>query len=446
MYLKLLLPYYFCEHLLQFASVDPCRTEANCLLLLYTMKWHWTAAILIALLTMDTPVFCQTRADLEKQRDNIKVLMSSTSKKIEQTQIEQTNNVQKLKELDIQIATREQTIADIKNHMTMLDSSIIRSSEVVIALDRDMLKLKQNYEQMLRYTYKLRIITSNKLFYILSASSLNESITRWHLLRRYEAYRKKQFSLIRQTHNALMAKIATFEKRRKEKETLLLTEASNKTKLANEMAAKEKIIKKLKKDELKQYAELRTQEKTKKIVTEQLQAAIEVEAAVKRALARSTPPTSSYASIADANVATETKQLQSSFTKNKGKLPWPVTGSISRTYGKQQHPDQPNLQVDYPGIDITAPKNATARAVFEGEVASVFFVPGSERCIIVKHGDYFTSYSHIEDAFVKQGDKVKTNQEIGRIHTTSKGTTELHFQVWQNKNRLNPTSWIERRQ
>lgn len=54
--------------------------------------------------------------------------------------------------------------------------------------------------------------------------------------------------------------------------------------------------------------------------------------------------------------------------------------------------------------------------------------------MIVRHGDYYTFYANIIDPSVKQGDKVKTGQALGKIYTDpDTGISTMHFQLWQNQ-------------
>jgi murein DD-endopeptidase MepM/ murein hydrolase activator NlpD len=44
---------------------------------------------------------------------------------------------------------------------------------------------------------------------------------------------------------------------------------------------------------------------------------------------------------------------------------------------------------------------------------------------------------------VKEGDKVSTKQEIGKVFTDPKdGKTQLHFEIWQADKVQNPQPWL----
>jgi septal ring factor EnvC (AmiA/AmiB activator) len=146
------------------------------------------------------------------------------------------------------------------------------------------------------------------------------------------------------------------------------------------------------------------------------------------------------------SIATETFRLSKNFAANKGRLPMPVTGTatIVGGFGAKKHSEW-NITTNSNGVDIQAQKGASIRTVFDGEVSKVFSFPGSNTCVIVRHGEYYTFYANIYDLFVKQGDKVKTGQSLGRIYTDpDTGIATMHFQLWQKTTKLNPAYWLSR--
>jgi septal ring factor EnvC (AmiA/AmiB activator) len=139
--------------------------------------------------------------------------------------------------------------------------------------------------------------------------------------------------------------------------------------------------------------------------------------------------------------------LTKSFYQNKGRLPWPVTnGIVTGYFGKQPHPTIRKIEITNNGIDIRTDKNAQVRAVFEGVVVGKQFIPGYEHMIIIQHGNYYTVYSNLKEVYVKKNDKVKIKQPIGQSSVNTKSNvSEVHFEVWREKERLNPLSWIAKR-
>jgi murein DD-endopeptidase MepM/ murein hydrolase activator NlpD len=136
-------------------------------------------------------------------------------------------------------------------------------------------------------------------------------------------------------------------------------------------------------------------------------------------------------------------QLSSSFAGNKGRLPWPTErGVVAATFGEHEHPVLKGIKTKNNGVDIATEKGRIARSVFDGEVTSTMTLPNYNNVVIIRHGEYLTVYSNLDQLYVKKGDKVKTKQKIGLIQTDETGKTTMHFELWQGKNLQNPEQWI----
>ena len=62
---------------------------------------------------------------------------------------------------------------------------------------------------------------------------------------------------------------------------------------------------------------------------------------------------------------------------------------------------------------------------------------------MIRHGAYFTLYANIDKVYVKAGDKVKTGQKLGTIHSSATdNSTTIHFEIWNEKNNVNPEKWL----
>ena len=136
----------------------------------------------------------------------------------------------------------------------------------------------------------------------------------------------------------------------------------------------------------------------------------------------------------------EEKALSNYFSENRGRLP---THRIVGQFGEHQHAALEHVRTNNNGIDILADTGAEARAVFNGVVTRVFTIPGFNNSVIIRHGNYLTVYSNLNRVYVKAGDKVSTRQVIGKIFLDpSDNTTILHFQLWKEKSKQNPESWL----
>ena len=139
----------------------------------------------------------------------------------------------------------------------------------------------------------------------------------------------------------------------------------------------------------------------------------------------------------------EEKLISDDFAKNRGKLPWPVEqGFVSEKFGVNVHPVFKQVKLNNAGITITTSRNADVRAVFKGVVTEIMFIPGDNNVVIVRHGNYLTVYPNLVEIFIKKGDTVNVKQKIGKLAVSSGNNSTLNFQVWRDKDNLDPQLWL----
>jgi murein DD-endopeptidase MepM/ murein hydrolase activator NlpD len=92
------------------------------------------------------------------------------------------------------------------------------------------------------------------------------------------------------------------------------------------------------------------------------------------------------------------------------------------------------------GVTIDCAAGTPVKAVFSGEVQSVFSV-GDVQAVMIRHGKYFTTYSNLGSVTVSKGEQVRTGQVIGRIGSDA----QLEFVLSDEKNRTyDPEGWLRR--
>ena len=120
-------------------------------------------------------------------------------------------------------------------------------------------------------------------------------------------------------------------------------------------------------------------------------------------------------------------------------------GSIVGYFGKHEHPTLKGVFIENNGLDIKAADGSAGRCIFNGSVISVFTMPTTQTCIIVKHGEYFSVYSNIATAAVKANENIGTKQSIGTLSSDrSDSQTKIHLEIWKGKDKLNPAEWLSR--
>lgn len=429
--------------------------------------------ILLLLLLLPSMLLAQSKKDLEDKRKKIIRDISSTERMIKKTAQTREATYDKFLALQSQIENRERLIRTIQAEVEAAEESIVRNQAVIASLTLDIERMQQEYGKMVRNAYRRKSL-SNPLMYILSAESLNQAFRRWLFLRKYDRYRKEQANAIAATRDMLAQKIRSINESRIEKGNLLGSIQNQKATLSSDLVQKDETLKFLAKDEERLKQDLQK----KQVAHEQLNGAIEniiqeevrkrADEARKNPTVNTAPPKvaekpgttpakpntptpatgkSSVASETSTNKREATEDNQTfDFRRSKGRLPWPVeSGFISRGYGKQQHPTLKNITITNNGIDIRTEESATVRAVHEGIVAGVQFIPGHDYTVIIQHGDYYTVYTNLAETNLSKGDQVRSRQSIGKVTNNSiTGATELHFELWHEKERINPVGWIKK--
>jgi septal ring factor EnvC (AmiA/AmiB activator) len=408
---------------------------------------------LLLLLLLATPAFAQTKKQLEEQRNKLVEQISFTKKQIEEVQKKKSTSLNQLVTLKKQIQIREKLIENYGNEVSLTQQQIDNLSMLIEALERDLAKLKAEYARMLQVAYRNRS-NYNSLLLILSASDFNQAYLRLRYLQQYNDFRQTQVRLINQTQAALNKRKVQLEDKKREKENLLQEEENQKTLLSYESDKTNQLVqslaqneKQLRKDlQNKEVARQRLNKAIEDMIRREIEEARRKEAERLKALGKK-PATGTRPKQEEFELTPEAKALGNDFAANQGKLPWPVEkGFISGTFGEHPHPVLRNVKERNDGINIRTAKDADVKAIFRGEVTAVVNIPGMQRAVIVRHGQYLTVYAHLATVNVNKGDKVTTGQVLGTVHfDEDDNKAEVHLQLWKGTTKVDPQQWIARK-
>jgi septal ring factor EnvC (AmiA/AmiB activator) len=406
---------------------------------------------IVALLFMPS-AYCQTRKSLESKRLKLLKEIQSTAQLLNRTAKDKTATLDRYMALQQQITARQELIETLHAELEYAEESLARTSNVVFSLEDDMTRLEKEYGIMARNAFRQKMNNSNLLF-IFSSVDFNEAFQRWQYLKQFNAYRKRQATLVVDTQHRLKEKMAILEERKQEKKDLLQSTEEQKMLLAEELNSKSSLLASLQDDESRLQKELTRQQDAHRALNDAIEEVIQKEVLAARKRERSREQALKNTKKADRTVRTnprpartpEANVSSANFISNKGNLPWPVTnGVIVKHFGKQPHPTLERVVITNNGIDIQTNPGAEVRAVFDGLVVGKQFIPGYDNMLIIKHGNYYTVYSNLKEVLVKKEDTVKTRQAIG-VASQKGNVSQVHFEVWQDKVRLNPASWINSR-
>lgn len=413
--------------------------------------------------------FTQKSTDkLKKEQERLEKSIKNTKNLLDKTKITTEATLNELKLIDHQVKSREELLLNFDNQIRGTELKIEQKNNQIKDLEKKLIQLRVQYKKLVIYAYKKRSKEA-KMMYIFSSNSYYEALKRKKYLDKIAEIQRKQKLIILQ-HKKLIAKEkGDLLSEKSYKEQIASVKRKEKLEILKDKEVQTKTLSQLKNQEAQLLAKIQKDEVQKNEVRRKIDNAIANELAAlekkkKKPTKKPDKPSGTKKEpkeTKEPKTNNETKEnvtltepkeveLNSGFESNKGRLPWPVsTGTITESYGKNPHPTIKNVFTNNNGIDISANKGAQIRAVFEGEVTSVFAIPGAGKVVIIKHGNYRTVYSNLQEAYVSVGSKVTTKQAIGSLvikedESLSVAHFEIHQVIGSQVNRMNPSLWISR--
>ncbi|MCL6466634.1 MAG: peptidoglycan DD-metalloendopeptidase family protein [candidate division WOR-3 bacterium] len=122
--------------------------------------------------------------------------------------------------------------------------------------------------------------------------------------------------------------------------------------------------------------------------------------------------------------------------QNKGKLIWPVSGTVIARFGSQTHPRY-RTKTNNPGIDIKVRPGASVQVVAPGKVVYADRFIGYGNLIIVDHGvGYYTLYGNLTTISTIVNAELSTGTSIGTVDDY------LHFEIRKEGQPVNPLEYL----
>jgi murein DD-endopeptidase MepM/ murein hydrolase activator NlpD len=118
---------------------------------------------------------------------------------------------------------------------------------------------------------------------------------------------------------------------------------------------------------------------------------------------------------------------------------WPVRGKIISAFGTKDQGHQND------GINISAPRGTPVRAAENGVVAYAGNeLRGFGNLVLIRHADgWITAYAHNDELLVQRGQIVRKGEDIATVGSSGGvGEPQLHFQMRQGKNAVDPTKQL----
>ena len=341
-------------------------------------------------------------------------------------------------DINKKMEVHQSIIRTIKKENAVFTKEIKQNDANIKQIGKEVKALRLAYKKMVVSQYKSKSKNSRLLF-VLSAKDFLQAYKRLTYMNQISEYRQKQAVNITLKKRQLLVLNDSILVKKKVKDSLMHIQLKAQKIIDLEKDKKEELLQRVKKQERKYLDQILAKQKKEQEYDKKL------EDLIAKVIRQSNKKHQKKSKVFI--LTPESRKLASTFVKNKGKLPSPVKkGYVSRYFGNRKHEIMRKISVKSSGWFYATAKNAKARAVFKGNVKAIMVDKNTKiKTVIIQHGNYMTVYSNLEKLLVKEGDKIKTKQKLGTVHTnTTTGKTILKFALWKNTKPQNPSNWMQK--
>ncbi|MGW8315622.1 MAG: murein hydrolase activator EnvC family protein [Bacteroidales bacterium] len=376
----------------------------------------------------------QTKEELQQQKQKAFEEIKLAKELMERTAEKRSSSLQQIRILQQGINSRARLISTLEQEVKMIDKDIVDTQNQIVSLTKENEKNKEEYARLIYYAYR-NITNYEKLMYVLAGANISQSYQRYKYLKYISDYRVKKAADIERLIAEMDSKKEELNGLRNEKLSVLEEKEGEQDKLVSERSQQASMVQNLQQQEAELKRQIAEKERITRELEERIRSIIEEEA--RKAADENNP----YGALTP-----EQQLVGDDFRNNKGKLPWPVDrGIITTGFGNHEFPGLRGSNLRNNGVDINSEPGTRVRAVFEGEVTKVFAILGANYTVLIRHGAYLSVYQNLINVRVKSGDKVLTKEILGEAFTDEgSGVSTVHFEVWQERNILNPEEWLSK--
>ena len=403
---------------------------------MYTNKGLWTICCFLIISVATSQSTSSRQKALEEQKKRLQQEIKQINTILFSNIRKEKSVISKVEDLDLKISVRSQIVKVNNQQANLLTRQINVNQRDITNLRSELKNLKKDYANMIVKSYKSKS-SQNRLMFLFSSADFLQAYKRIQYMKQYANFRKKQGEEISKKTQTIQNLNKTLLDQKIIKEALVAENKIVQTTLMKERKFQQNLIRSIKSKSRSLTSEIKQKQRQSAAIDK------EIERLIREAIAAS----NKLAGKASKNVfalTPEAKLLAKNFVANKGKLPWPVEkGVVTQRFGTQPHPLVKTTMIKSNGVTIATNPRSKARAVFDGEVMAILSFKGSNPAVLIKHGNFITTYKNIAKVYVRKGEKVKSKQSIGEIFThPQSGKTTLQFSVFNELKPQNPKNWI----
>lgn len=387
--------------------------------------------ILLFVLAAGTRTVPAQQKDVSSLQDQL----SRIDREIQALQSQLLNANQKFKVENASLVKMDKQISLIHQKINLYNAEIKRKQKIIDRLESQIDSLQKKSE-ILKSIFRKQVVFAYKyrrgkhLDWILGASNFNTALIRYRYFQKAALAEREVYQHLQRVNRQLKEKRLTLNRELAETRRLLADSRKEETRLKSRRKMKANLVAQITRNKQLLSRALREKQKSRQKLM-QLIASLEK--------GRSTREYQAKTQI-------KWERLTGDFKRNKGKLNWPVRGTLFHRFGRYKNP-QLKTVLNNTGIDIKARTGSEVHCVFPGVVSLITYLSGFGNTVIIDHNDgYYTVYSHLDQVLVNRDEFVAGGKVIGTVgESGSLEGPKLHFELYGNDKPLNPLSWLKRR-
>ena len=409
----------------------------------------WALVVTCALLAVAPGRAVSGASKVQESRDRLKEVQRELGREREKAKEAGRREVtlaKELERLDQDLAQRTRSLQDLEAKLRGSSQRLAKLSQDIAATDRRLTRSKGLLRQRLRALYKQGRFGYVRM--LLSADDLAAAGRRLKYLSAVAAQDRRLIDTYSTSLTSLSEKRVELERYKAEVADAKARAATTRGQIAEEQRKRRIFLASTREEKTGHLATVKELERSAKDL-QSLLARLQTEEERQRRASRSTPRRDGSRTETPADRGQEEApdiRDDGRFTQLKGRLPWPAAGTLSSTFGRQEHPKFRTVTFNR-GIEIAAPEGRDIVAVADGAVIYADWFKGYGQLIILDHsGGYFTLYAHASEILVRPGEGAARGQVIGKVGDTgSLEGPQLYFELRYKGKPLDPLAWLQPR-
>lgn len=423
----------------------------------------FTSLIVLLFLVFIEQILSQNNSEINSKQNELKIIkteISSLEKEILRKRKKEKESFNILQNYDKQGYLLNKIIGQYRTEEKKKEEQILNTEQRITYLSNEITKLQSNYAKYVNAVYRKQ--QKSDLEAIFDSESISHAIRRIFYLKKFSERREIDLNNLEISKNELLNAKTQLEMEKEEKALLIKKKIDEEKLLKNKTVERKQILNAIKKDknelknelDAKKKAEITIRSLIARLIEEKIKRDKELKEKSRLKEEQKLAEKKKEKNVSTKKTNTLSRQTIgdesslknfSSFELLKGKLNWPVSnGKIIRKYGENRNPILNTVLLNY-GVDIKVAFDLNIRAVSNGTISAIEWIPGYGSIIIISHAeDYRTVYSHLDGIFVQEGDAVNAGQLIASVGESLEGHI-LHFEIWNSRSNQNPEIWLAKK-